>query len=281
MLIAVLTAVGLLASTATARTAAAVAGATSGSGLEAATGGGEPAAERAKPGARTPAEAPPERDPVAAEEAYRRAQQAYERGEMLEASRDLKRAYDLDPQPTYLYQRAHALREAGSCRAAIESFEAFFEVTTVPEDRQAAREWIDHCERVLAQEQPEPAAQPDPAVTERTPDQEEQVPVTAAPDRLDRWGLAGLGAGAGVLLGGASLYGASFAVARPRAGEAEDEYEARGRRSQALAVSGITLMAVGGALLLAGGLRLGLARRSSRRTAARLQPALGGVALRF
>jgi tetratricopeptide (TPR) repeat protein len=218
-------------------------------------------------------------DPQAADRAYEEAQQAYQRGEMLVAAAALQRAYALDPRPMFLYQRGHALREAGSCRAAIGSFEAFAEVATAPEDRQAARDWIEHCRQVLATE-PEPGPEP-VVVLEPEPEPSESPP---PPRRPDRWGWAGVGVGAGLLVGGAAAFGASHAVAGAGpAAETEPAYLARERRASALAISGITLMAVGGAVLVAAGIRLGIvaSRRRSTDGSSRVVATVGGVALRF
>lgn len=217
-------------------------------------------------------------DPRAADEAYAQAEQAYARGEMLEAAEALRRAYALDPRPMFLYRRGHALREAGSCRAAIGSFEAFIAVTTAPEDRKVAQEWIDHCQRVLATEpepEPEPELQPDP----------EPVPVAEpSPPRIDRWGLAGVGVGSGLAVAGGALFGSSYAVANGgSATQTEPEYLARERRTAALSSSGIVMLSVGGAVLVAAGIRLAVvaSRRRSENTASRVGVAAGGVLVRF
>jgi tetratricopeptide (TPR) repeat protein len=220
------------------------------------------------------------RDPRAADEAYAQALAAYERGEMLEAAEGLARAYALDPRPIFHYQRGHALREAGSCRTAIEAFEAFIAVATTPEDRRDGQDWIDHCRRVLAAEpEPEvaPAPEPEPEVAP-APEPEPE------PRRVDRWGIAGVGVGAGLLVGGAALLGSSYAVAAGgSATPTETDYLARERRTAGLSISGIALMAVGGAALVAASIRLGVvaARRRGDGATSRVAVAPGGVVVRF
>jgi len=221
-------------------------------------------------------------DPRAADEAYEQAEQAYARGEMLEAAEALQRAYALDPRPMFLYRRGHALREAGSCRAAITSFEAFIAVATAPEDREVAQGWIDHCQRVLATEpepepepelKPEPKPEPDPAPVADPP-----------PQRIDRWGLAGVGVGSGLVVLGGALLGSSYAVATNGAAtQTETEYLARDHRTAALSVSGITIMAVGGATLVAAGIRLGVvaSRRHRDMASSRVGVVAGGLLVRF
>lgn len=228
-------------------------------------------------------------DPRGADAAYQEAEAAYQRGEWLEAAEALERAYALDPRPTFLYRRGHALREAGSCRAAIASFEAFLAVASNPEDRQEAQGWIDHCERVLASE-PAPA---DEASTEPEPEPQpstEPGPATSPP-RIDPWGVAGVGVGAGLVVLGGALLGASHAVASGgTATQTETEYLARERRAAALSISGIVSMSVGGAALLAGAIRLGVlasrrradARSSAaHRDAGRVAFTVDGVIVRF
>lgn len=234
-----------------------------------------PVAHAAAPGG---SEAAPARDPRAADEASAEAERAFERGEMLEAAEALERAYALDPRPMFLYRRGYVLREAGSCRAAIEAFEAFLAVTTIPEDRKVAQEWIDHCERVLARE-PEPGAAPEPAPA--------PTPVAdSPPPRVDRLGIAGVGVGTGLVVLGGALLGSSYAVATGGSPtQTETEYLAREHRTTALSTAGITTMSIGGAVLVAAGIRLGLVasrrRERSRESSARLGVTAGGVLVRF
>jgi tetratricopeptide (TPR) repeat protein len=226
-------------------------------------------------------------DPQGADAAYQEAEAAYQRGEWLEAAEALERAYALDPRPTFLYRRGHALREAGSCRAAVASFEAFLAVANDPADRQEAQGWIDHCQRVLASE-----GEPEDASTEPEPDPSTAPePETSPPPRIDPWGTAGVGAGAGLVVLGGALFGASQAVASGGpATQTETEYLARERRTAALSISGIVSMSVGGAALLAGAIRLGVlasrrradARTSdARKAAGRVAITIDGVIVRF
>jgi tetratricopeptide (TPR) repeat protein len=226
-------------------------------------------------------------DPRGADAAYQEAEAAYQRGQWLEAAEALERAYALDPRPTFLYRRGHALREAGSCRAAIGSFEAFLAVANEPADREEAQGWIDHCRRVLASE-PSPE---DETETEPQPSTEPEPEPATSPPRVDPWGAAGVGAGAGLVVLGGALFGASHAVASGGpATQTETEYLARERRTAALSISGIVSMSVGGAALLAGAIRLGVlasrrrgATRSSeaRRDMGRVAIAIDGVVVRF
>ncbi len=218
-------------------------------------------------------------DPEAAQRALDEAERAADREDLLGVAKALEQAYRFDPQPRYLYMRANVLREAGSCRAAIAVFEEYLEVATTPED---AREWIEQCEQVVASE---PEVEPEVETEETEP---VAAPVDDDPSVSDErrgpdpWGVVGLGVGGAVALGGGIVLGTSYGLARNPQGETETDYEDRDRRTRVRAVSGVALISIGAAVMVAGGIRLGLVSKRRRSAMARrVQPSLGGMIVRF
>ena len=112
--------------------------------------------------------------------------------------------------------------------------------------------------------EPEPGPEPEPS---------------PPPSRVDRWGIAGIGVGTGLVVLGGALLGSSHAVATGGAAtQTETQYLARERRTAALSVSGIAMLSVGGAVLVAAGIRLGVV--ASRRRAEKGSPRVGVAVIR-
>lgn len=99
-----------------------------------------------------------------------------ERGERLYREKDYAGAiaafdagYELDPKPIFLYDKAQALRMAGDCASAIETYKAF--LATKPPEHEAirARKNIENCAAKLPQEPAPVETEPPPAVTPPSP----------------------------------------------------------------------------------------------------------------
>lgn len=192
-----------------------------------------------------------------------RAGELFRDGEYAEAAAAFEQAYERTGDPAFLFGRAQALRRAGNCGAAIDVFEQFIATGPPEPDVRAARDVIAACRAILGEDAVEPI-EPEPAPEPLPPDAVDEPP---PPARRDVTGGVLMGVGAGVLVGGVALYGASFARAGARA-ETEQAYEQRRRSVRAMAATGVTLMITGGALLVGGAVRYAIvARRSGGRVA--------------
>lgn len=215
-----------------------------------------------------------------ASEAYAEARRYFEAQEYLAAAEALRRAFELDPNPDYLYQRGHALRLAGSCTGALE---AFREVETLVESdvqRSEVGRWIAHCQRVV-DELPPPSAQPDPMVA---PPDRSVTPTAPAPPPRPRTDVAAgvtLGVGAGLSATGIGLLvGAAVLADRIVDLETEPAYDDRRARVQSLQIAGAVVLGVGAVAMVTASIRytvLGVRRRR----ALALRVHAGGLGIRF
>jgi hypothetical protein len=228
-------------------------------------------------------------------DAARRAEAAFEAGDYDAAAEAAAEAYVAEGDPIYLYVQAQAERFGGRCGPAIEHYRQF--ITAVPrgDAADAARDNIAECEAVLAQAQPAPdPIDPLPPVDSTAPVQTEpEVGTRDARERGGHWardplGGALVGAGVVVLGIGGGLSGKAHADERS-AMKATDviTYGEQIDRAYTLSRVGLSVMIVGGALVVGGVVRWAvLANRSKRgntiaRFAQMLLPAPGGVVLRF
>jgi hypothetical protein len=228
-------------------------------------------------------------------DAARRAEAAFDAGDYEAAAEAAAEAYVAEGDPIYLYVRAQAERFGGRCAPAIEHYRQFIEAVPKGEAAEAARDNIAECEAVLAKAEPahEPAAPLEPV--EPLPPLGNE-PEADAPDEDERgahWardplGGALVGAGVAALAIGGGLYGRAKADERS-AMKATDviTYGERIDNAYMLSRAGVSVMIVGGALVVGGVVRWAVlatrARRERRfaRFAQRLQPAPGGLVLRF
>jgi hypothetical protein len=226
-------------------------------------------------------------------DAARRAEAAFAAGDYDAAAEAAAEAYAAQSDPIYLYVRAQAERFGGRCALAIAHYREFIEAVPGGDAADAARDNITECEAVLAEAQPAPAliaplAAADSAAPVET---EPHVDAPGEDGRAPHWardplGGALVGAGVAVLGVGAGLYGRARADERA-AMEATDvvTYGDRIDRAYTLSRVGPALMITGGALMVGGVVRwVVLAARPKRGAAsarARMQPAAGGLALRF
>lgn len=139
-------------------------------------------------------------------------------------------------------------------------FEQFIAQSPPADDVQAARDVIAQCREVLGLG--EAGAEPDAA----PPPEPEPPPEDPLEPRwyADPLGGALLGGGLGVAVIGGGLYGAGFVRARDPIDETETEHDLRTRRVRGLSAAGVTLLATGGALIIAGVVRYAVVARRGR-----------------
>jgi tetratricopeptide (TPR) repeat protein len=211
-----------------------------------------------------------------ARERFTRGLEQYQSKEYASAVKEFRVAYALDPRAEILFAWAQAERLYGRCSRATKLYRRF--LTSKPSDQQAgaARQGVDRCrdqadtaptdpddrEPELATPEPEPAPEPPPEpVVADTPD-----PPPPPRRRVDPAGVALLTTG--VVLGGVGggLLGAGAGKARGL--DDATNYDAYGDRAadvRTLRIAGGVLAGVGGALILAGIIKLVVHRRASRR----------------
>lgn len=186
-----------------------------------------------------------------------------------EAAEAFAREYARDPKPALLFGRGQALLRSGDCFGAIESFEEFLATEPPDADANAARDQVTYCRGIIEanskrdEEEATEEAEPPPPIVEG--------PVQRAePWHRDRMGSIFVGIGSPVLITGAILYGGSFGIANGDAPQLHTEHDQREGRVRGMAATGLALLGVGAALVVAGAVRWGvLARRRAPRRASR------------
>ena len=210
--------------------------------------------------------------PESPEDPAARAARHFDAGEFVEAADAFEEAFATTGDPAFVFGRAQALRRAGNCAAAIDELERFIALAPPAPDVEEANRVIDSCKRVLGidDETPPPVVEPAPApIVDVAP-----PPVQPKPWHRDAAGAALLGSGLAIAAIGGGLLGGSYVRARDRGVESETDWESRGDSVRTLSISGIVLLALGGALTIAGAARWGAVARRDRnaahpRTAAR------------
>jgi tetratricopeptide (TPR) repeat protein len=108
-------------------------------------------------------------------------QRLFAQGRLRDAVGEFKRAYELDPQPRYLYNAAQSMRLAGDCGAAVSLYQAFLRVAPDEDARNAATRNLQRCSPPPAPA--EAAADPEPpTVEEAPPPVEAPAPVAKEPE---------------------------------------------------------------------------------------------------
>jgi tetratricopeptide (TPR) repeat protein len=177
-------------------------------------------------------------------ELFNESEASYKAGRFRDAADQLRRAYELDPDPVLLYNLARALESDGDLIGSAETYERFLEAAPKVDDRASIEQRIANL-RKLAMEREVAAAQPPSAVIEQPP------PKPSAVRRAAPYAVIGLGA-AGLATGG--VFGA-VAMARHRAAVAEpvqvrsDELQSQARREASIAN---VAFAAGGAVAVSG-----------------------------
>ncbi|HEY2745689.1 MAG TPA: hypothetical protein VGL86_13735 [Polyangia bacterium] len=176
----------------------------------------------------------------------------YNQGRYEAAIRELRLGYALQPLPEILYTLGQSARKLGHCDEAIGYYRQYLG-TVDAASAGAARFQIERCEQQLRDEQ---------AAAARTAAASVEVP--APPPRRpfyrDRLGmiLAGVGLGA-ALAGGGLFIGSTVMVQRSRATLQRFDDALAG--ASTMRTAGIVLTATGGALFVAGVIRLSLVAR--------------------
>ena len=220
-----------------------------------------------------------------AQKHFKAAQAAFNDGNYEVASKELEKAFLIEPADALLYPWAQAERFSGHCKVAIDLYEKF--LATEPSDnfRVAAEENLERCQEEIDQANAAVAAQEESdedTKVEPLDDGGDEVakhepePRDTKPDRSKKkdrkWYhdpvggvLTGLGV-AGVAAGGALL-----GVSASRAGDVgtedtnQDYLDAR-RSATTLRNAGAGVLSVGGALLIAGIVRYALLATKGKRS---------------
>ncbi len=216
-----------------------------------------------------------EMDPEAREH-FDRGLASYNDKAYASAIKDLQIAYALDPQPGVLFAWAQAERLHGRCSRATKLYSRFLKSRPSQQQTEAARQGLARCKDqpdAVTREQPEDAPADEPEDAPETTPAEDTAPTPAPPTdtpkkrRVDGLGYGLLGGGVALGTVGAALLGAGQSQAR-RADEGAASYEdyaADATHVHRLRIAGGVLAGVGGALIVAGVVKLVLHRRESRR----------------
>ncbi|MEM6994401.1 MAG: hypothetical protein AAF721_28055 [Myxococcota bacterium] len=216
---------------------------------------------------------------VAPNDPAARAAEFFERGEFEAAIEELDRAYEIEPDPAFIFARGSALGKLGRCDEAIQAYEEFLATSPPKSQAGTAFDRIQECRRQLAEERdeeamapaPEPEVEPEPA-----PDPDEP-PKTRRASGWARDPLGGVLLGSGIALAatGGALVGVG-AQRRERASASATEGDFRGdlRSSNVLQGVGIGLAVAGGGLIVGAVIRYAVVRRAT-------PDALSGLAFRF
>ncbi len=205
--------------------------------------------------------------PAGREEVLEQARTLWDDGEIQAVATLFEHSYALDPQPEYLFGRAHAEARLGDCETAMELLDAFLATNPPEAQADAAKEELAECAPEPAPTAPEPAAEPiitPPAPTELRTEParpRDPVPDRAAP-KPDALGWTLLATGAVALAAGTGMFFAGRGgIANPDSTMNEQDYRSTTTRSQRLGWAGIGVGGAGLGLLTGGIVRLVLQRR--------------------
>ena len=202
---------------------------------------------------------------VAPSDAETRANEAYAAGDFEAAIEALEEAYELDPDPRFIFARGSAYQELGRCDDAIVAYEEFLATAPPKDQAQKAYGRIQTCRAELEEEpepdEPEPIPQPEPE-----PEPEPPAPADTDGRRWHRDPIGGalLGTGLAVAATGGALIGVG-ANRRLGAddGGTEGTFRDDLRSSNTLQGVGIGLAVGGGALVVGAVIRYVLVARRS------------------
>jgi tetratricopeptide (TPR) repeat protein len=177
----------------------------------------------------------------------------YDEGQYDAAIRELRLGYALEPLPQFLYTLGQAERKLGRCDEALTYYRQYLPSADAT-SAGAVRFQIERCE----QQQRDAAVR---AAPREVPHGEVVVPPRRRPFYRDWIGmtLAGVGAGA-ALAGGGLLIGSTLELQRSRA--SFEQFDSTLSGAQTMRTAGIVLAAAGGAVLIAGVIRLSLVSRA-------------------
>ena len=218
---------------------------------------------------------------------YDRGLKLYERHQYDDAITELRAGLAIDPQPDLLYALGQAERRRGNCVRAIEYYQACLGLVKEPAAAAALRVQIERCKVEASEPKEEPAQLPAPAVETPPPVAPSPAPVVTPPApppaapppvaappapapaaRRARWSHDAVGwslVGVGLAAGGAG--GAMMGVAHAQLDAAGDSYQryADARDAPTLWTAGVVTVSVGGALVVAGVVRLAVVAARERR----------------
>ena len=177
-----------------------------------------------------------------------------------EAAALFEQAYDLQPEPNYLFNIGRIYEESGNLEKSVEYYERFVKEPGVPlESREKGLERLRVLRAILEETAPEPEpeseVEPEPE-PETKPDPEprlEPPPAEPKPSKLRIAGYALLGVGGAALVGGGVLGG--LALGRANALEGQHTYEERDETASSgrtMALTADIMFGVGGAIAAAG-----------------------------
>jgi tetratricopeptide (TPR) repeat protein len=191
----------------------------------------------------------------------------YKEGHYEAAIRELRLGYALEPLPEILYTLGQSARKLGRCEEAIGYYRQYLQRGADAASAGAARFQIERCEQQLRDEQAAAAARAPTATAAApapSPSPSPSPPPPPPPPRRpfykDALGmtLGGIGLGA-ALAGGGLLIGSAVTMQHSRT--TLQQFDDALPRAQTMRTTGIVLTAGGGALLLAGVIRLSLVAR--------------------
>jgi tetratricopeptide (TPR) repeat protein len=178
-----------------------------------------------------------------------------------EAAALFEQAYDLQPEPNYLFNIGRIYEESGNLAKSVEYYERFVKEPGVPlEARERGLERL-RVLRAIVEEtapepEPEPEVEPEPEPEpepEKKPEPKPEPEPEKKPSKLRIAGYALLGTGGAVLIGGGVLGG--LALGRANALEGQHTFEERddtATRGRGMALGADIMFGVGGALAAAG-----------------------------
>ena len=229
-----------------------------------------------------------------AEEYGQRADQQYADGFFGEASASYATAYELDPDPVYLYGWAQAERRAGNCPRAVELYREYAALDVSDAAREAARKnalrcggSLDTVEQEPVEEQPveeEPVEEETPEIGPVEPAGGEVVDTPGKDGGVEPWmrdtpaiSLLTTGGAIGLV---AVVLGVGSASERRKATEAEVEvdYARHIDRSTRLRTGAIVCGVLGGAAIIGGAVRYFIVARRAR---PRVSASGAGLSIRF
>jgi len=200
---------------------------------------------------------------------------SYKAKEYANAIKELRIAYALDPQPVILFAWAQAERLHGRCSRADKLYKRFLKTRPSEQQTEAARQGIDRCkgqpdtaaedpedEDTLQDNAPAPVAE----TAEEAPEPEPEPEPVRPRRKIDAAGIGMLSGG--VVLGavgtGLLVAGQSKAKAAAEGAGTYDEYADDASQVRKLRITGGVLAGVGGALILAGVVKLIMHARQPR-----------------
>jgi tetratricopeptide (TPR) repeat protein len=179
----------------------------------------------------------------------------YKQGRYDAAIRELRLGYALEPLPEILYTLGQSTRKLGRCDEAIGYYRQYLRGAADSASASAARFQIERCQQQLRDEHAAAPARPVAAAAVQAP-----TPPPHRPFYKDALGMTLAGAGVGAAIaGGALLLDAALTADHSRGTLQQFNDALPG--AQTMRTAGIVLTAGGGALLIAGVIRLALVAR--------------------